>query len=52
VCARLGVEARAKEIDVKGSQKPKSAQKKPAQKTLKERRTEKKAAAKIRGISE
>jgi hypothetical protein len=52
VCATLGVEARTKEIAVKGSQKPKSAHKKPAQKTLKERRTEKKAAAKIRGISE
>jgi hypothetical protein len=37
---------------LKGSQKPKSAQKKPAQKTLKERRSAKKAAAKIRGIAE
>jgi hypothetical protein len=52
VCATLVVEARPKEIGVKGSQKPKSAAKKPAQKTLKERRSEKKAAAKIRGISE
>jgi hypothetical protein len=51
-CATLGVEARAKEIGVKGSQKPKSAHKKPAQKTLKERRSEKKAAAKTRGLSE
>jgi hypothetical protein len=41
-----------KEIGLKGSQKPKSAQKKPAQKTLKERRSAKKAAAKIRGIAE
>lgn len=51
-CATLGVEARTKEIGVKGSQKPKSAAKKPAQKSLKERRAEKKAAAKIRGIAE
>ena len=41
-----------KENGLKGSQKPKSAQKKPAQKTLKERRSAKKAAAKIRGIAE
>jgi hypothetical protein len=41
-----------KETGVKGSQKPKSAHKKPAQKTLKERRSAKKAAAKIRGIAE
>jgi hypothetical protein len=33
-------------LDVKGSQKPKKVGKKPAQKTLKERRTEKRAAAK------
>ncbi len=52
MCATLGVEARPKEIGVKGSQKPKSAAKKPAQKSLKERRAEKKAAAKIRGIAE
>jgi len=31
---------------MKGSQKPKKGEKKPAQKTLKERRTEKRAAAK------
>lgn len=31
---------------MKGSQKPKKSGKKPAQKTLKERRTEKRAAAK------
>ena len=31
---------------MKGSQKPKKLAKKPAQKTLKERRTEKRAAAK------
>jgi hypothetical protein len=31
---------------LKGSQKPKKGDKKPAQKTLKERRTEKRAAAK------
>ena len=33
-------------MQVKGSQKPKKLGKKPAQKTLKERRTEKRAAAK------
>ena len=44
--------AQEKEISLKGSQKPKSAAKKPAQKTLKERRSAKKAAAKIRGIAE
>ena len=52
LCATLIGGAQAKEIGLKGSQKPKSAQKKPAQKTLKERRAEKKAAAKIRGIAE
>lgn len=52
LCATLRGGARAKEIGLKGSQKPKSAHKKPAQKTLKERRAEKKAAAKIRGIAE
>ena len=31
---------------MKGSQKPKNPEKKPAQKTLKERRVEKRAAAK------
>ena len=31
---------------MKGSEKPKKGQKKPAQKTLKERRVEKRAAAK------
>jgi hypothetical protein len=51
-CGTLAHGARAKEIGVKGSQKPKSAQKKPAQKTLKERRSAKKAAAKIRGVAE
>jgi hypothetical protein len=35
---------------VKGSDKPKKGQKKPAQKTLKERRTEKRAAKKLRSI--
>ncbi len=35
---------------MKGAQKPKSSQKKPAQKSLKERRAEKKAAAKQRGL--
>ena len=51
VCGNLGVEHN-EGVGVKGSQKPKSAQKKPAQKTLKERRSAKKAAAKIRGITE
>jgi hypothetical protein len=35
-----------REAVVKGQQKPKKVGKKPAQKTLKERRTEKRAAAK------
>ena len=35
---------------MKGAQKPKSTAKKPAQKTLKERRSAKKAAAKLRGL--
>jgi hypothetical protein len=51
-CAVPSVWSSTKEIGLKGSQKPKSAQKKPAQKTLKERRSAKKAAAKIRGIAE
>jgi hypothetical protein len=51
-CAVPSVWSTTKEIGLKGSQKPKSAQKKPAQKTLKERRSAKKAAAKIRGIAE
>lgn len=51
VCGTLGVEFN-EGVRVKGSQKPKSAQKKPAQKTLKERRSAKKAAAKMRGITE
>ena len=51
-CATLVRSAQAKETGLKGSQKPKTAQKKPAQKTLKERRSAKKAAAKIRGIAE
>jgi hypothetical protein len=35
---------------MKGSQKPKKQQKKPAQKTLKVRRVEKRAAAAERGV--
>jgi hypothetical protein len=38
-------------MQVKGSQKPKKLGKKPAQKTLKERRTAKRAAAKQAGRS-
>lgn len=37
---------------MKGSQKPKKSQKKAAQKTLKERRGEKRAAAKNRSLGE
>lgn len=36
---------------MKGSQKPKKLQKKQAQKTLKQRRVEKRAAAKHSGLS-
>jgi hypothetical protein len=36
---------------MKGSQKPKKLQKKQAQKTLKERRSEKRAATKQSGLS-
>ncbi len=46
-CAYERVEPGDQEgMHVKGSQKPKKLGKKPAQKTLKERRTEKRAAAK------
>jgi hypothetical protein len=42
---------RAKETVVKGAQKPKRDQKKQAQKTLKQRRSEKRAAPKKFGAS-
>ena len=37
---------------MKSSQKPKKSQKKPAQKTLKERRVEKRAAAQVRVLAD
>jgi hypothetical protein len=37
---------------MKSSQKPKKMQKKPAQKTLKERRTDKRAAAEERSLAD
>ena len=44
--ARMPRSPEAEETIVKGSQKPKKMAKKPAQKTLKERRVEKRAAEK------
>jgi hypothetical protein len=41
----LAVAAKAREVRVKGADKPKKLQKKRPQKTLKERRSEKRAAA-------
>jgi hypothetical protein len=38
------------ECQMKGSQKPKKLEKKPAQKTLKERRADKRGAAKPQGL--
>jgi hypothetical protein len=46
VCLRARSNSATREDAMKGSQKPKKLGKKPAQKTLKERRTAKRAAAK------
>jgi hypothetical protein len=41
----------SREVTMKGAEKPKKGQKKPPQKTLKERRSEKRAAPKKYGAS-